>query len=86
VIGGRVLGRSVVLDVRIPDDETTVALARRRYAALRRDAEAAGRRCDECGTVIIRSGMTASLGLACDVACYYAMPDRPGRNAAGRAR
>lgn len=59
--------------------------AARAEAAARAAAEAAGRRCAECGALVIDSGMTASFGLACDVPCYDAMSDRPGRYATRRA-
>lgn len=62
-----------------------VALASRRGQHIRVVAPAPDPRCcDECGTPIRSAGMTASLGLACDVGCYDAMSDRPGRYATHR--
>lgn len=81
----RLAGRGVmVVDPATPDDAVTADLARRRVEAIEADAARQGRRCDECGAVIVGSGMTASLGLACGVDCYDAMADRPGRYGAAR--
>jgi hypothetical protein len=53
---------------------------RQAYEERVRAAEAAGRRCDECGTLIVTGGMNASLGLSCsNLDCYEALTDRPGR-------
>lgn len=49
-------------------------------------AEMSYRHCDECGALFIGGGMNASLGLACDVDCYDAMSDRPGRYATSKRR
>lgn len=62
-------------------EAASAAAEARRDAEARHAAEAAGRYCDECGVLIVHGAMTASLGLACDVDCYDAMADRPGRHA-----
>ncbi len=69
-----------VLVIGIPDDdEVARELCYRRVTAIEQDARDSGRRCDECGTPLLSAGMVASFGLACDVPCYDAMADRPGR-------
>lgn len=71
-----------VLDIGIPDDDEVARdLCYRRVTAIEQDARQSGRRCDECGSPLLFSGMTASLGIACSVSCYDAMADRPGRYA-----
>jgi hypothetical protein len=53
---------------------------RQAYEERVRAAEAADRRCHECGTLIIGGGMNANLGLSCsNLDCYEALSDRPGR-------
>jgi hypothetical protein len=74
------LAGSGVLVIGIPDDDEVVrTLCDRRVAAVEQEARHSGRRCDECGTPLLAGGMAASFGLACDVPCYDAMADRPGR-------
>jgi hypothetical protein len=82
----RYAGDLIVIDLRIPDDDLSIDMAARRVDAMEQEARVAGRRCDECGAVIIGSGMAASLGLACRVECFDAMADRPGRYATGNSR
>ena len=66
----------------LPHDGLALDLAGRRADALEAAAaDTPTRHCDECGTGIAGPGMVASLGLACDVDCYDAMADRPGRYA-----
>ncbi|WP_431929889.1 hypothetical protein [Nonomuraea jabiensis] len=77
----RIVGDLIVIDPRIPDDDLSIDMAERRVDAMEQEARSAGRRCDECGAVIVGSAMGASLGLACSVKCYDAMADRPGRYA-----
>jgi hypothetical protein len=74
------LSRGGVLIVGVPDDQASVELAYRRANAIEQETVASGRRCGECGTPILKgAGMAASMGLACDVPCFDAMADRPGR-------
>jgi hypothetical protein len=74
----RLAGTSV-LDVGIPDDDEVVReLCSRRVTAIHQGAREAGRRCDECGALLL------SAGIACSVSCYDAMADRPGRYATRR--
>lgn len=77
----RYAGGLIVIDPRLPNDDLSIDMAGRRVDAMDQEARSAGRRCDACGTVIIGSGMAASLGLACSVECFDAMADRPGRYA-----
>ncbi|MFY7068965.1 hypothetical protein ACOQFV_24170 [Nocardiopsis changdeensis] len=63
------------------EDPVLLALAKRRGRGMVAEAEQEGRRCDECGTLIVGSGHAASLGLACDFECMHAMSARPGRYA-----
>lgn len=65
----------------MPNDEVSLKLAYKRVSGIEETAVAEGKRCDECGGVIVGSGMVASLGLACSVDCFDAMADRPGKYA-----
>lgn len=62
-----------------------VALVERRARGMVAQAQEEGRRCDECGRLIPGSAMNANLGLACDVDCYEAMAERPGRYASSHS-
>jgi hypothetical protein len=74
-----------VLVIGIPDDDQVIrGLCYRRVTAIEQEARDSGRRCDECGAPLLAGGMAASLGLACDVPCYDALADRPGRYATRR--
>lgn len=74
-------GGIMVVDPGLPNDKLSEKLAYMRVTAMERTARQSGRRCDECGGVILGSAMAASLGLACSVDCFDAMSDRPGRYA-----
>lgn len=65
----------------LPRDEASLELAYKRVTALENGEAKAGHTCDECGRVILGSGMSANFGLACDPDCYDAMSERPGRHA-----
>lgn len=70
----------------LASDETVRRLCFARATTLEREADAAGRHCDECGVIITGAGLTASFGLACSPEHYADMADRPGRYATRSSR
>lgn len=82
------VGASFTTIAGLPREGPAAELAVRRAEELIRTAPPVEMRtCDECGTEFPKgTGMIASMGLACDVPCFDAMADRPGRHASRAGR